>query len=113
VGSIKDPAQLLIKQAEILKERAEFDRDMAALRRQHRKSAKESGGYSGYTDFIDSDDVQNLIAQHNAKLAGILSVDPSKVKNNNPLKAPGSGGEEKAPAGASSDERKRWADKYK
>ena len=110
VGSIKDPAQLLIKQAEILKERAEFDRDMAALRRQHRKSAKESGGYSGYTDFIDSDDVQNLIAQHNAKLAGILSVDPSKVKNNNPLKAPG---EEKAPVGASSDEKKRWADKYK
>ena len=113
VGSIKDPAKLLIKQAEILKERAEFDRDMAALRRQHRKSAKESGGYSSYTDFIDSDDVQNLITQHNAKLAGILSVDPSKVKNNNPLKAPGAGGEEKAPAGASSDEKKRWADKYK
>jgi hypothetical protein len=110
VGSTSDPAQLLIKQAQILKERAEFDRDIAALRRQHRTAAKQSGGYSSYTDFIDSDDVQNLISQHNAKLANILNIDPSKTANNNPLKRPG---EEKAPVGASSDEKKRWADKYK
>jgi hypothetical protein len=81
VGSTRDPAKVLVMQAKIMRERAEFDQKMADALDKYRD---QKGTYADPAAFMRKEG-KALIAEHNKKLGDILGRD---MGDNNPFKVP-------------------------
>jgi hypothetical protein len=93
-GSISDPAKVLQLQANVLLQRAKFDKKMADALDQYRD---KNGTYADVAVFLRGP-AKSVIAEHNRNLSKILGVDVPL--DSNPLQAP-PGEDKSTPAGKS------------
>jgi hypothetical protein len=110
VGSASgNPAKVLVMQGRIMEERAKFDADMSKAYDAYRE---QKGSYADFPTFMRTAG-RPIIQKHTRDLASILGVDPGEVSGINPYKIEGaSSGSGQSIKGPSSDEKKRWNERY-
>ena len=107
VGSINDPAKVLVMQAKIMQERANFDKSMFEAYSQYRDKFGESANFSKFLRTAG----RPLIEKHNRDLTQIIGT---PVNINEPYKSGSKPSSNESTPGKTptSDEKKRWNERY-
>lgn len=101
VGSINDPAKVLVMQAKIMQERAQFDKAMYEAYGAYRDKFGEQANFSKFLRTAGAP----LIEKHNRDLSAIIGT---PVSNNEPYKTKPSASSQEV----TSEERKNWKSRY-
>jgi hypothetical protein len=107
VGSINDPAKVLVMQAKIMQERANFDKSMFEAYSQYRDKFGENANFSKFLRTAG----RPLIEKHNRDLTQIIGT---PVNINEPYKSGSKPSSNESTPGKTptSDEKKRWKERY-